>query len=56
MPRFLAIAGFGLFLNQVIVYLVVNLAGLNYFLALTAIIVTVPAITYLTSRRWAFAK
>ncbi|NOE20674.1 GtrA family protein [Ruegeria atlantica] len=56
MPRFLAIAGLGLFLNQVIVYLMVNLGGVNYFLALCVIILTVPAITYLTSRRWAFAK
>ncbi|NOC47421.1 GtrA family protein [Ruegeria sp. HKCCD7559] len=56
MPRFLAVAGFGLLLNQVIVYLIVNLWGLNYFIALNVIILTVPATTYLASRRWAFAK
>ncbi len=55
MPRFLTIAGFGLFFNQAIVYALVNLAGFSYFLALAVIIATVPAFTYLAARRWAFA-
>lgn len=55
MPRFLTIAGFGLFLNQAIVYVMVNLAELSYFFVLVVIIATVPPLTYLSSRRWAFA-
>lgn len=55
MPRFLAVAAFGLALNQAIVFGMVDLGHLRYELALVVIVGTVPAVTYVLSRIWAFA-
>jgi putative flippase GtrA len=56
LPRFLAVSGGGLVLNQLIVYAVVNVLGLSYGLALAIILATVPALTFMAGRYWAFAE
>ncbi|NWG46172.1 MAG: GtrA family protein [Alphaproteobacteria bacterium] len=54
LPRFFAIAMVGLGLNQAIVYGMVNRMGLDYALALAVIVVSVPALTFLLARSFAF--
>jgi putative flippase GtrA len=54
MPRFFAIAATNLFLNQAIVYSVVNILHRPYWLALAVMVLVVPAFTYVLSRIWAF--
>lgn len=56
LPRFLAVALTGLALNQAIVLVMVNLMGWPYAVALICIILTVPALTYVLSRAWAFRQ
>ncbi len=45
---------FGLGLNQLIVLIVTDLAGLPYEAALIAVIAIVPAVTFLLFKFWAF--
>ncbi len=54
MPRFLVVSALGLVFCQVIVYLLVDRIGVEYWIALLVMVVTVPASTYLLSRAWAF--
>ena len=54
MPRFFLIAATSLFLNQVIVYSIVNVMAQPYWLALCVMVAVVPAFTYILSRLWAF--
>lgn len=56
LPRFLLVAGAGLVLNQIIVFCVVNLAGLSYYISLAIIISVVPVMTFVISRNWAFVR
>ncbi|ATX79911.1 Putative flippase GtrA (transmembrane translocase of bactoprenol-linked glucose) [Mariprofundus aestuarium] len=53
-PKFFTIALLGLGLNQAIMFSLVNLLGWDYRLGLAAVIMVVPAITFLASRFWAF--
>jgi putative flippase GtrA len=54
LPRFGAVALTGLALNQMLVLAIVNGGGLPYAVALAVIVATVPALTYVLSRLWAF--
>ena len=54
LPRFFLLAALGLALNQLIVYLCVDLAGWSYFVALIIVTAVVPAMTYFAGRYWAF--
>ncbi|MDP6707557.1 MAG: GtrA family protein [Alphaproteobacteria bacterium] len=52
--RFIPTATIGLSASQSIVYVVVNLLGRDYRIALAVIVVVVPTITFLLNRFWAF--
>lgn len=54
MPRFFTIALTSLFLNQAIVYIVVNMIGKPYWVALCGMVAVVPTFTYIMGRFWAF--
>ena len=54
-PRFLSVALAGLALNQAIVYLMVELAGWPYGLALAVVVLVVPSLGFLLIRNWAFS-
>ena len=54
MPRFFVIAATNLVLNQAIVYIVVNVMGRPYWLALAIMVTIVPTFTYVMGRMWAF--
>lgn len=56
MPKFFAVAVSGLAMNQAIVFVVVDLLGLRYELALAIVFLTVPPATYVLARFWAFAR
>lgn len=53
-PRFLTVATVGLGLNQIMVFILVNLLKVPYEFALVPIFIVVPVVTYLLSRDWAF--
>jgi len=55
MPRFLAISGVSLVLNQAIVYGVVTVLGQPYWAALAVMVAVVPTFTYVFGRVWAFS-
>lgn len=52
--RFLSIAVMAFGLNQMIVYVVADRLGLDYRLALAVVVLAVPPIVFLASRRFAF--
>ena len=52
--KFFLVALIGLGLNAGFVYLIVDLAQLNYLVALAPMILIVPPVTFLLSRYWAF--
>lgn len=54
LPRFFTIALLGLGLNQTIMFSVVSLLGLDYRLGLGAVIMVVPAISFMANKLWAF--
>lgn len=54
MPRFFVIAATSLILNQLIVYLTVNVAEQPYWAALAIMVAVVPTFTYVLARVWAF--
>lgn len=56
LPRFALVATLGLGLNAGITYLVVNVGGMWYGYALLLVVATVPAMTFLLSKYWAFAQ
>ena len=56
LPRFFVVAALGLFLNQVIVYLCVDMLGWSYLAALLIVVSTVPAAIYVIGRYWAFRE
>ena len=56
MPRFTAVSILGLCLNTAITYGVVDVLGWWYGIALAAVILIVPAFTFLLNRRWTYAK
>jgi putative flippase GtrA len=55
MPKFFVISFSNLLVNQIIVYLFVNVAKYEYWVSLVVMVLTVPALTYLLSRLWAFS-
>ncbi len=54
LPRFLVVALVGLALNQGIVYGAVDLLAWDYRIALAIVVTSVPAMTFLLNRYWAF--
>ena len=54
LPRYALVALIGLGLNVLITYVVVNLLGYWYGLALAVVVTVVPAATFLLNRNWAF--
>lgn len=54
LPRYAVVALTGLGLNVLITYVVVNLLGYWYGLALAVVVTVVPAATYMLNRNWAF--
>jgi putative flippase GtrA len=54
LPRFILVAGFGLGLNMLITWLVVDVGHHWYGYALAAIIVIVPLLTFALSKWWVF--
>ncbi len=56
MSRFFVVAVSGLAMNQLIVFVIVDLCGLRYELALAIVFLTVPPTTYILARFWAFAR
>jgi putative flippase GtrA len=54
LPRYAVVALTGLGLNVLITYVVVNLLGYWYGLALAVVVTVVPAATFLLNRNWAF--
>jgi putative flippase GtrA len=56
LPRYATVALVGLALNIVITFVVVNIGGYWYGYALLAVISTVPAVSFLLSKYWAFGR
>lgn len=54
LPRYVVVALISLGLNVLITYVVVNLLGYWYGLALAFVVSVVPAATFLLNRNWAF--
>ena len=54
LPKYALVAAFGLCLNVLITYIVVNLLGYWYGVALILVVTLVPAATFLLNRNWAF--
>lgn len=54
LPRYAVVALTGLGLNVLITYVVVNLLGYWYGLALAFVVTVVPVATFLLNRNWAF--
>lgn len=55
MPRFFCISLMSLFLNQAIVFVMVNTLHYPYWMALGVMVAVVPAFTYVLGRLWAFS-
>lgn len=53
-PRFFAIAVLGLGLNQTIMFSAVTILTLDYRLGLTAVIMLVPALSFIANKLWTF--
>lgn len=54
LPKYAIVALGGLGLNLLITYLVVNLMGCWYGLALALVVAVVPTVTFIANRHWAF--
>lgn len=54
-PKFLSVALAGLAASQAIVYAMVEVIGWPYRLALVAVVVIVPGLSFLFIRHWAFS-
>lgn len=54
LPKYAVVAVLGLALNVLITYLIVNVLGYWYGLALALVVTVVPTATYLLNRNWAF--
>lgn len=52
--KFLLVALFGLVLNSILVWVVVDYLSLNYLLALVPMVFVVPLVTFFLSKRWVF--
>lgn len=56
MPRYIVVSVLGLCLNTAITYGVVDVLGWWYGVALAAVVLIVPAVTFLLNRNWTYAK
>lgn len=56
LPKFILVATIGLLANVLITYMIVNVLGSGYWLALLAVILIVPLITYQLNHLWVFGK
>ena len=56
LPRFVVVSVAGLGLNQAIVFIVVDGLRWHYSLAITAVVLIVPAFGFIASRNWAFSR
>jgi putative flippase GtrA len=56
LPRFVVVSAAGLGLNQAIVFIVVDGLRWHYSLAITAVVLIVPAFGFIASRNWAFSR
>ena len=54
-PRFVCTQTFGFASSQTIMFVVVEVLRMHYGIALTAVLMTVPLVSYLLSRKWVFA-
>ncbi len=54
MPRFFLISLCGLAINQAIVWLVVDVFGKSFALAMALAVIIIPAASFLSSKFWAF--
>jgi putative flippase GtrA len=53
-PRFFVIALGGLALNQIIVFLTVDVAGIAYLYGILLVVMIVPGLSFALSKCWAF--
>lgn len=56
LPRYAVVSLFGLGLNILITYLVVNIMEMWYGFALMLVVVAVPLMTYLLNRHWTYRE
>lgn len=56
LPKYAVVSTLGLVLNIVITYLIVNILGYWYGMALALVVTVVPVATYLLNRHWSFKK
>ncbi len=56
LPRYALVSLFGLGLNTLITFVVVNVMGLWYGFALMAVVTAVPVMTYLLNRHWTYRE
>lgn len=54
LPKFFFVAVIGLALNQLIVFVMVDTLGLQYYSALIVVVLVVPIMTYLLGKVWVF--
>jgi len=55
-PRFLAVGLSGLGLSSLVTYLICDLAGGPFLLAMAVVVTAVPALTFVMMRFWAFTS
>ena len=56
LPRFAVVAGSSFALNALLFHLLLRYTGMPYYLALALVLVAVAALTFFTSRLWAFVR
>lgn len=56
LPRYASIAGLGLSMNLLIMYVVVDVLKWAYGAALALVVLSVPLATYFLNRRWTFRE
>ena len=54
LPRFSLVSVTGMSINVFITYMVVNLLGLEYGVALVMVVTSIPILTYLLNKNWTF--
>ena len=56
LPRFFLIASGSFLLNEVMYYFLLNYTPMPYWLSLGIVLILVAAVTFVSSRLWAFSK
>lgn len=54
LPKYAFVSIIGLFINVLITYIVINIMGYLYGIALVLVIITVPSVTFLLNRIWTY--